>query len=666
MPKGNEHLKSQIHFDLEVVRDPSNVEHLRKAKSLNEFMQAGRPVVFEGQFAFIRLRNGEFVADSSLFDVKLNYRAPRIVRWGRDWNRSAERGRTREEQMDNARRFSDRTATEEEISVPAGADTEAGIVQVNTTDLAESLQRLIYYGRENFSTYRSLFEQLGIDPETIENWQLENLSKPVLLELLEESRDDVKLLRKVDGIEEYLWGDFIVRVEHNRSSLTEEGVQQNLKLRERTNRVMAANTVLDLHSIGAVTVQGQERQKRFGKVSVWNRGESLGERLRTLAQQGDETSLREAQKWIDQFIEQEFKQHRRGIVDSNPDIMEHRRLLTVQGRLSVTVVSPERNLLMEKDALDYYRQHYISHQGEPIIYLQPKLVDQIPEVLRDYYIGKVKTTWPQSSDSSTDDKLISFYQQEFERSLRGREKTERKDLPKLLKPVAHSRFEMFKPEDQYRNWDVEHPLIFNARLEHMRSLYTQYFIRDMRDNYADRMPTDKGTPQIAWTALFVHAYPDKFNKFYQLMNIFYSRILDNPDLIDESADNADIIKLIKERYDDSYKERGISPPPIHGTVWDSFGSFLNESRQLAAASPVVNNQEILESVPGGIDFNPSNLNIHMHGNSIKIDFSDDFPNMPVGAIEGFIPVIINIAPVINIPLLLGEINHNEEELLSMN
>ncbi|VAX35449.1 hypothetical protein MNBD_UNCLBAC01-1961, partial [hydrothermal vent metagenome] len=62
---------------------------------------------------------------------------------------------------------------------------------------------------------------------------------------------------------------------------------------------------------------------------------------------------------------------------------------------------------------------------------------------------------------------------------------------------------------------------------------------------------------------------------------------------------------------------------------------------------------------GGIDFDPNKMNIEERGKGVKFDFPVvDAAGSPVNInnidnINGFNPVIINIAPIINLPLILG-------------
>jgi len=68
---------------------------------------------------------------------------------------------------------------------------------------------------------------------------------------------------------------------------------------------------------------------------------------------------------------------------------------------------------------------------------------------------------------------------------------------------------------------------------------------------------------------------------------------------------------------------------------------------------------------GGIDLNPNNLNLQTQGNEINIDFLFDPDQMLNINIDGFLPVIINITPITNLPLLLGELETEEQQELSL-
>ena len=68
------------------------------------------------------------------------------------------------------------------------------------------------------------------------------------------------------------------------------------------------------------------------------------------------------------------------------------------------------------------------------------------------------------------------------------------------------------------------------------------------------------------------------------------------------------------------------------------------------------------SAPGGIDFNADNLNLKEQGQKTDINFSfDDFQNIEPTNVNGILPVIINITPVTNFPLLIGLSQEKKEE-----
>lgn len=71
------------------------------------------------------------------------------------------------------------------------------------------------------------------------------------------------------------------------------------------------------------------------------------------------------------------------------------------------------------------------------------------------------------------------------------------------------------------------------------------------------------------------------------------------------------------------------------------------------------------AAPGGIDFNTNNLKLKEQGQHNNIEFSlDNIKNIQPDKINGFLPVIINIMPVTNLPFLLGLSQEEEAEELS--
>lgn len=65
------------------------------------------------------------------------------------------------------------------------------------------------------------------------------------------------------------------------------------------------------------------------------------------------------------------------------------------------------------------------------------------------------------------------------------------------------------------------------------------------------------------------------------------------------------------------------------------------------------NAVLSAAVPGGIDFNANNLNLSTRGDEIKLNIPADLQGLEPAAVDGVTPIIINIVPIVNFPLLLG-------------
>ncbi|MGE0268256.1 MAG: PfkB family carbohydrate kinase [Candidatus Omnitrophota bacterium] len=74
--------------------------------------------------------------------------------------------------------------------------------------------------------------------------------------------------------------------------------------------------------------------------------------------------------------------------------------------------------------------------------------------------------------------------------------------------------------------------------------------------------------------------------------------------------------------------------------------------------PIISNDT---SEVGGIDLNPNNFEIETRGDNQNIHIQFDLEKLQELNIQGFVPVIINITPILNIPLLLGISDDQERE-----
>jgi hypothetical protein len=101
-------------------------------------------------------------------------------------------------------------------------------------------------------------------------------------------------------------------------------------------------------------------------------------------------------------------------------------------------------------------------------------------------------------------------------------------------------------------------------------------------------------------------------------------------------------------------------------VYQGFGRDRTLVQRYRVASSNINENKTTakmdnESV-GGVDFKPANLNLERWGNAIQFDLSDqDLENIQIDALY---PVIINIAPITDLPMLLGAGEESMEPQLS--
>ncbi|MCB9720509.1 MAG: LysM peptidoglycan-binding domain-containing protein [Candidatus Omnitrophica bacterium] len=62
---------------------------------------------------------------------------------------------------------------------------------------------------------------------------------------------------------------------------------------------------------------------------------------------------------------------------------------------------------------------------------------------------------------------------------------------------------------------------------------------------------------------------------------------------------------------------------------------------------------VLSRPVGGIDLNAGNMELHSSGDAIQMNVPAELQELQTVPVNGFVPVIINISPVLNLPLILG-------------
>ncbi len=602
----HKHLEAQSVFPLNVVSDRMDVNAVSRAILLKEVIPTDKPIVFSGTHAYTQYKDNKFVSNDQIFDVSLYYQTPWIVRWTRDWLRSQERGKQRGEQLGNAARFYDRLNVEETISL----QTKPQVVRdIKIMGVTEAIAYLLHASPEKLFVHEAYLRQLGLDLNTIREWQREYLVKPELLSLFNEFREKTEFVRTYDGHDEYSIGDFIFNVKSGQSALSQAEILHHDRLQDRLRGIWGGSTIIHLDQLGDVVVDGDK--KRFGYVSVWNKGELVGERLKALAQRTDPDSLTEAQILIDQFVEQEQQLHLRGVVDKNPDIMTNRRILPMDNQMKVMVASPAAQLTIWENALSVYQSRYASRRADENIYLSPQILQSIPEAFRPYYEQKVTEQLLPSAGQTKEDAFQQFYNNVFELALHVADRSPFGDLIKfglVRNEQAHLIVENLK------NTDVEHPALFERRLNHIRFIFTRALIDQTRRDYFDYVNTSKGNPLLAWTMLFVDSYPEVYNKFNLLIKIFLNELMENAGLLQSFPSNEELWQYISARYQETYSVRGLATPGLSAYVRRSFEYFIDIARQMPLSWDLIQERP---AVTGDLASDPYEFSLTSYANETQ-------------------------------------------------
>ena len=97
---------------------------------------------------------------------------------------------------------------------------------------------------------------------------------------------------------------------------------------------------------------------------------------------------------------------------------------------------------------------------------------------------------------------------------------------------------------------------------------------------------------------------------------------------------------------------------LYSRIHSLFENAKDNRKIDRVSSPVESDQ------PGGIDFNPSYLNIQSQGNKVQIPVSSNPKEYQKIKINGLVPFIFNITPITNIPMILGESEDKPDAILS--
>lgn len=141
--------------------------------------------------------------------------------------------------------------------------------------------------------------------------------------------------------------------------------------------------------------------------------------------------------------------------------------------------------------------------------------------------------------------------------------------------------------------------------------------------------------------------------------ILLQREIDDPRLLDALAEVSEIgreIVISHLGFDASLELIAVNMNMTLAEVEAAFNAAMSQMRLAGDGNS--------DEPVGGIDFNPNHLNLNTQGNRINIQFSPAMNGSQFDQVDRFVPVIINISPVTNIPFLLGEVENRQNSQIS--
>jgi len=199
-------------------------------------------------------------------------------------------------------------------------------------------------------------------------------------------------------------------------------------------------------------------------------------------------------------------------------------------------------------------------------------------------------------------------------------------------------------------------------------------------DFFGELPSKDRLGENAWMlARFHPLYGDKApTEMINMYTVIISGVADQkPAIFTEIESDEDLLQLENILNGDDIYLRNAALATMKDLVRNSTFQNLRKGAQnilskfeQVSSSPVelrksLNNDEtIFTEEVGGIDFNPNMMEIESKGRSEDFIFEFDNQRNVTTNIKGLVPIIINVTPVTNVPLLLGEMKSGESQQLS--
>lgn len=188
---------------------------------------------------------------------------------------------------------------------------------------------------------------------------------------------------------------------------------------------------------------------------------------------------------------------------------------------------------------------------------------------------------------------------------------------------------------------------------------------------------DVTTPLLSGVTADQSAHPEQFERpdnFENLRFVVMDNLYENMKNGDHSLGEGRELKVVhlqfdsgEEIYNRQFLRVGLEEDEAFIVVANLDGTNVQRYSQVNRVySPdfAMSAQADQEWTKGGIDLDSSHLDIEVQGDAIEMSLPELAPNFDASTIEGFVPTILNVVPITNMPLLLGlteDMDENKEQ-----
>ncbi|MCK5450720.1 MAG: hypothetical protein KAI70_03010 [Candidatus Omnitrophica bacterium] len=406
-----------------------------------------------------------------------------------------------------------------------------GIIEVSNQTIEESIFENFKYERLLDPKSLSILKKIGIKVHSL-NRNLKNMAqeyiKEYLLRLPESLNSSFGKLALAHITEQggqlplqgesfdvfFVGGGLALKVYNQTDTENEENIAfYNDTLKVRGGGIIVPSIMLDLAGTGIKERIGGE-MRPLGQVLVQNRGESFGERLYKLVEDGE---IREAEKLIDDFFKLQQSLWKVGIIDTEPNLIIIDRTeggeRRIRGEYGIILDNGQEKVM----AFISGRLTSNPEMYDPAVY--NKEVENIPEGLKKYFLSKMKDMIPD--------------REEFKKEFFRKEMDKAKHLS-----------------------DISHGAINKRQIDHIQEKMVE--CRTMRLKHVfDQAENKRIAPGIIWVRAYLRAIVESarpVSKYlHNAVQDLYGMFLADPLLCERQTSDV-LKKTLRDRYRGLFKQ----------------------------------------------------------------------------------------------------------------